>query len=421
MARPARIKRSARKRELEKAAAAVVLPESCDVCVVGGGAAGLVAAIAAAEADARVVVVERELECGRTILATGGGRCNFANRQLSPERYNNPEFVHAVCGESWLDDILEFFAASGLAWTEEEERLYPTSMQAASVREVLLARAQRAGVILACGRTAQALELLACEDSSPKEARWELQLDSELLGKATIRSHCVILASGGKACPSGHDLASSEALPVLCPLAADGLPFSQLDGRRARVAASLMRNGHCVASERGELLFRDYGVSGIVVFDLSRFAQAGDTLVLDLVPDVSAEQLEKLCQAAGSAAGIVDPIIAEVLWGNARQNSFGEERLSFDAQTLASQMKALSCTVRSRYETEHAQVMRGGLVTASFDPESLMARSRPGLFACGEALDIDGACGGFNLAWAWKSGLVAGNNAAQMCLSKAMV
>ena len=134
------------------AASAVGVPAACDVVVAGGGASGLVAAIAAAEAGARTCVLEQDLECGRKILATGNGRCNFANEDLDPARYRNGAFVAKVAGARWLEEVLGFFAASGLAWASEEGRLYPLSRQAASVRNVLLARARRAGVTLAPAR-----------------------------------------------------------------------------------------------------------------------------------------------------------------------------------------------------------------------------------------------------------------------------
>ena len=111
------------------------VPERCDVCVVGGGASGLAAAIAAAEAGASVVVLERAAECGRTILATGNGRCNLSNARLERGRYNDPAFVEAVCGAAFGSDVLGFLEGCGLAVVEEGGgRLYPLSRQAASVR-----------------------------------------------------------------------------------------------------------------------------------------------------------------------------------------------------------------------------------------------------------------------------------------------
>ena len=143
---PRRASRSRAREEALAAAAAVRVPVRCDVAVVGGGASGLAAAVAAAEAGASVTVLERAVECGRTILATGNGRCNLMNAELrgpAPawERYNEPAFVAAVCGPGFGGDALAFLEGCGIAWAEEGGgRLYPLSRQASSVREALLAR-----------------------------------------------------------------------------------------------------------------------------------------------------------------------------------------------------------------------------------------------------------------------------------------
>ena len=173
------------------------------------------------------------------------------------------------------------------------------------------------------------------------------------------------------------------------------MALGELDGRRAHVVARLVRDGREVAREVGEVLFRPYGLSGIVVFDLSRHARPGDVVSLDLTCGLDRERARELAGAAGSCAGVLDPVIAGAL---------GQDALD--------QALDLRFVVQGPAEPERAQVTRGGLLTGQFDPATLEARERPGLFACGEALNVDGACGGFNLAWAWKSGLVAGRAAA---------
>lgn len=365
---------------LVAAAAQVEVPERCDVVVVGGGAAGLAAAIAAAEAGASVAVFERDLECGRKILATGNGRCNFANEALDAARFNDPQFVDAVCGtgEQWLADVLEFWRGCGLAWTSEEGRLYPRSLQAASVRNALLARARRAGVVLAPNRKVDDLSQLPQAAST------------------------IVASGGGASLVAGLGLKTRAFGPVLCPLAcrpvSRDVDLDALDGRRARAKATLIRGGEPTFSEVGEVLFRPYGLSGIVVFDLSRRAQVGDVVRLDLLYDLNDEQVKSLIEAAdGSADGILDPQVAYAL-GDGEQATRAARSLDFEVVGPA--------------DAAHAQVMRGGLLTSQFDPATLEARAKPGLFACGEALDIDADCGGFNLAWAWKSGMVAGAAAA---------
>ena len=370
--------RAKQKEALAAAAAAIEVPAACDVAVVGGGAAGLVAAAVAAEAGASVVVLERDLECGRTILATGNGRCNFANERLDAWRYNDPDFVGAVCGEGgqWLSDVLEFWRGCGLAWVSEDGRLYPASLQAASVRNVLLGRCRRAGVVLAPGREVDV-------------SGWPAKSDRLEWQAGSIRPRTVILATGG----SGE--------PVLCPLAArpvDGsVSLDELDGRRARVRAVLMRDGQPVFAEDGEVLFRPWGLSGIVMFDFSRRVLPGDVARLDLTCGIPAGELASL-----APDGVLDPRIAAALG---------------DGAVALSRARALDFVVEGFAETNKAQVSRGGLPTSDFDPATLASRMRPGLYACGEALDVDADCGGFNLAWAWKSGMVAGAAAARAALA----
>lgn len=392
-----RVSRASKRAELLHAASRVVVPDTCDVCVIGGGAAGLVASIIAAEQGARVVALERDLECGRTILATGNGRCNFANRHADPVLYNDPVFVRGVCGATWLADVLAFFESCGLAWAEEAEgRLYPLSRQAASVRNVLLQRAQAAGVVLAPARDVMRIHGHGSGFDVSYRELW-----SETT--ATIEHAGAVVVSVGGAATQVYDelgLESAPAIPLLCPLSCKGPALPQLDGRRVRVCARLEHDGRLVAEQSGEVLFRDYGLSGIVVFNLSRFAQPGDTITLDLIPTLVLEQAQRL--GVRTLDGLLDPIVAQTLI---------EETGSAPAALALA--KALVYTVTETAEIGHAQVRRGGLATAQFDPHTLQARSVPGLFACGEALNVDGPCGGYNLAWAWKSGMVAGMAAAK--------
>lgn len=380
------------------------MPARCDVAVVGGGAAGLAACVAAAEAGASVVVLERDVACGRTVLATGNGRCNFSNAELSWERYNDPAFVSAVCGPSFGADVLALFEGCGLAWAEEAEgRLYPLSRQAASVREALLARARRAGAVLAAAR---AVGRVARGGRGGWRVRWREGFGDGREGELAARA--VVVAVGGGAHVVGDlarlGLASAPWRPVLCPLACEpvdsGLSLDALDGRRAHVVARLLRDGFEVGRASGEALLRAYGLSGIVTFDLSRVALPGDVVSLDLTDGLDPERARELARRAGGAGGVVDPRIAEALGAD------------LTPEEAVERLRDLRLVVTGPAEPERAQVARGGLVASQFEPSTLEAHEVAGLFACGEALDVDGACGGFNLAWAWKSGLVAGAGAA---------
>lgn len=455
-------------REGQLLAAAQVDVAGCyDVAVIGGGAAGLVAATAAAEGGARVVVLDRSLECGRTILATGNGRCNFSNVGLEASRYNDPDFVAAVFGADPLADILGFFGDCGLRWDPEGDRLYPLSRQASSVRSVLIARARAAGVTLAAAREVERVERSVgpagpsarCGFTVAYRELFSAESDMSGGGAASLHATCVIVATGGGTCRAldALGLASTPTRPVLCPVACEDSPLAALDGRRAHVRVQLSKGGPPVWQERGEVLLRSYGLSGIVSFDLSRHAGAGDLVEIDLVPDLAEAELRAMIDPTacgdfveGHLDGTLDPVIAHTLevlarerWtlpGSSRHagDSRGDDgphrdgslrhdaglagprpnAPQSDADALLALVKALPFRVVGNCEERGAQVTRGGLQNDQFSAESMESAQVPGLFACGEALDVDAGCGGFNLSWAWKSGLVAGA-AAGMAASRA--
>lgn len=407
----------ARERELlEQRAAAVTMPRSADVCVIGGGAAGLACAVTAAEAGASVVVLERSLECGRTILATGNGRCNFCNTSLAPRNYNHPEFVAASMGEPGeaLERVLGFWESCGLVWAEEDGRLYPRSRQAASARNVLLARAERVGVTLAAGREATG--------AARHGGSWRVRLAQTWDGQErAIDAAALVIASGGatSALAGALGLPLVPESPVLCAVGASapvpGL-LERLSGRRAHCVAALTRGGRVVMREAGEVLFREYGLSGIVSFNLSRHAAPGDAIELDLAPEVDAWEVDHLVASrpgdARALDGILDPAIASELITLA-----GGAQAGGVAWRVAPLVKGLPFRVTGLADEAHAQVTRGGISVAALDARTLAVCDEAGLFACGEALDVDAACGGFNLAWAWSSGMTCGASAARNAAS----
>lgn len=410
-----------RDRELSEAAA-VKVPATCDVAVVGGGASGLAAAITAAEAGASVVVLEANARCGATILATGNGRCNFSTVDLSPKHYNEPTFVGTALGEHPLEDVTGFFRACNLRWSLEGPRLYPLSRQSASVRNVLLARARRSGVVLAPARRVV--------DVRPSGEGWKLAYQ-EGFGpqvRGTLASRALVLATGGHA---GDHLAAGLGLtlvprrPALCPLACEPSPLSALDGRRSIASLSLVRGLFPTWRERGEVLFRGYGLSGIVTFDLSRRAEPGDVALVDLAPDVSSADLRQLVDPfahgdfePGCLDGVLDPVVARLLERLARER-WGlpgyeppEGLPQTDSASLLALVKALPFRITGRADDQASQVSQGGIALAQVGPATMSVHDRPGLLACGEALDVDGDCGGYNLSFAWLSGIRAGSSAA---------
>ena len=419
--------------------------------VIGGGAAGLTAAVAAARAAdggaLEVVVLEADERAGRSILATGNGRCNFSNAHIDAGAYRNAGFVAEALGELRArgerraragsgpaaahtdggddDPVRGFFADVGLAWREEAEgRLYPAANKASSVLDVLRAAAADVGVRTLCNRRVVRID-------APTHAGERLHL--RCADGAVEHADAVVVTVGGRGIdalelPCGLEKLPTE--PTLGPLRTENALTKRLNNLRVRCTATLEdAQGRCKARERGEVLFRDYGVSGIAVFNLSRFARPGDAVCLNLLEGASlVEARELLSERRARLAtlareltyerllcGLVLPQLAEEL---ARCAGLRPSDRATDegADALAGALVRLPLAVRGPGDARQCQVRRGGLAVEGFDARSLRAHALPGLYAAGEALDVDGPCGGYNLHWAWASGLLAGESAARSLL-----
>lgn len=390
------------------------------VTVIGAGASGLAAAISAAQAGAHVTVLEAGTKIGRSILASGNGRCNFANADLAPVHYNNPVFAGRVMGDQPLSDILSFFDGLGL-WSraDSEGRLFPRSRMAASVLDVLLAKLDDLGVTIR--DDTRVVEVGPARQGG--RASWRVSPDK---GRA-IETDAVVWAAGGGSAEIPCDCLGIALVPeraALCPLATKRGAVKGLDGVRVQCEASLVDNGSIVARESGEVLFRPYGVSGIVIFNLSRIAKAGDTLTLNFMPGLSLDGLvaklgdrlaaqESRCRTPEGRRHFLDGVLHPLLGKRCMELVCGNKCESqVDLESLARTMLEFTLKVKGTADESHGQVTQGGMDVDAFDARTLECASSPGFFACGEALDIDGECGGYNLSWAWCSGIRAGAAAA---------
>lgn len=370
------------------------------VAVVGGGAGGLCAAIAAGRAGADALIFEQANRVGKKILKTGNGRCNLSNRAVSVNEYNHPDFVAPTLAECGCAELLDFFGSLGL-WTVTDEagRVYPRSDTAASVLDVLRIGCGELGVEERCSAEITGI--------APQGRGFTLTART---GEKFSADRVIVAAGGGSALlrSLGHKMIPFS--PVLCPLKTDTESIRGLTGLRCACRAELFRRGKSVHAEGGEVLFRDFGVSGILALNLSRHALAGDALSLDLLPEIPLHSLEeRLAAQKALRRGTAD------LFTGIFHRRLGEaivRRAGSDAPgVLAQTIKDYRLAVLGPGDTQHAQVTRGGADVSEFDPVTLESRLVPGLYAVGEALDIDGACGGYNLHWAFASGLRAGRGA----------
>ena len=409
------------------------------IAVIGGGAAGMTAAWSAASglADGRqVILLEGNPRLGRKLLATGNGRCNYSNTGISAEAYRQPDFVRAVLSAYPPSATEAFFAAAGLCSREEEGRLYPASGTAASVLEVLRLSLEETGAVC---RTEGKVKALT---KSGEGFSLRLEGGEKLTARRVILA-CGSPAGGNLGCPGGgYHLAGSlghhliEPRPGLtafcCPEdRRKELGLKALNG--VRIAAVLTWRPERGGSfrEEGEVLFREYGLSGIAVFQLSRFPGPG-ILSLDLWPreeeaGLKRRLFQRRCQLAKRQAGefftgMFQKMIGLVLLKGARVRTQGRlcgQLEDEELKKLAKEIKNWCFPIAESKGWEQAQIALGGLAVEEFTAATLESRLCPGFFAAGEVLDVDGPCGGYNLQWAWSSGLLAGREAARSVTEEA--
>ncbi len=395
-----------------------------DTIIIGGGAAGMAAAIAAAEAGGRVTLIERQSRVGRKLLATGNGRCNLSNRAAGDGTHyhgEQPGFSRAALARYGVEDTLAWFRALGLITAEEPDgKLYPYSNMAGSVLDVLRFALERPGITVRCGERVTAL----------RRERGGFAVETET---DRLRAGRVILAAGGCAgaklggVTDGYQLAaalghSRTALhPALVQIKTDPTYPRALKGVKADAAVHLLRGRECLAETRGEILFTEYGVSGPAIFELSRAAATGGEglrLSLDLLSGwteaetaawLRARRRAGLSETAQLLTGTLHTRLGQTVCRAAGFTNQPPETLTDgDLDRIARSLRGFSLPVTGVCGFDQAQVTAGGLRTAEFDAETLESRLVPGLFAVGEVLDVDGDCGGFNLQWAWSSGRAAG-------------
>lgn len=396
------------------------------VIVIGGGASGMMAALSAAEnKNNRVLLLERQQRLGRKLSATGNGRCNLTNTGAVIGRYHGEDRSFARCAlEQYPPEavLARFHALGLLTVTEPDGRVYPLSDTAGSVVDVLRFALAQAGVEL---RTACPARELWREDGG-----YGVRTDEE-----TLHADDLIVACGGPAGeklggvldgfellrPLGHK--RTALYPALVQLVTEPDYPRALKGVRADAALRLLSGDDCLAQTAGELQFTEKGVSGPAVFDLSRAAavHGGElTLCADFLREYDADAVFALLRQRRET--LPDLAGSELLTGMLH-NRLGKMLLKYASLELTRPLGALSdrelgraarackdfrLPVRGTEGFDHAQVTAGGLRTAAFNPETLESWFMPHLFVCGELLDIDGDCGGFNLQWAWASGLLAG-------------
>ena len=408
-----------------------------NIAIIGAGASGLIAAIVAAREGAAVTVYEKNSKIGRKLLATGNGRCNITNRDLTLTHFHgkNPLFAIPALKQFDYHKCYNFFNELGIELIEKENgRLYPMSLQASSVVDMLIYETKRVGVKFKINTDITDIEKIN-NGFLLKTAN-----HNDLYLKLLIATGSPAMPSLGS-CDSGYDFAKSfghtiiQPLPSLVQLISSAPYLKKVSGVKFNGHIKVLINKQNQCSTYGDILFTNYGVSGSAILDVSRpistaLANKNSVeVILDLMPLFSKEKLITLLQKRVKFAnnktialyleGLINKKLTTVIIEEAnlpaninQANQLGRKDLTKIAYTI----KNIKLKIIDTKGFKSCEVAAGGIDTTEIDQNTMQSKLQNGLFFSGEVLDIDGDCGGYNLQWAWASGYVAGKS-----LSKPLV
>ncbi len=394
-----------------------------DIAIIGGGAVGLIAAVAAKRhrADLSVAVFEKEDRVGKKLLRTGNGRCNITNKYINEDRYHGQdvEFIEAAFDRFPRATVERFFRSVGVMIDYVPDgRAYPASYQASAVLDALRFAGEELGVEYICSQE--------ISDIKPKNSGFSLSGD-QYFAKRVIAAYGT---SAGLRTPTSPLLEKMgykavEIKPAIVAIKTDPFYVRQLKGIKFEGSVSAVKDSVKLKTSEGEVLFAEDGISGPPALDIARLIshKRADQVSLDIMPTYSFEELvdilkERRALFAGREmenffVGMVNKRLGQIIvkYSGVELHSRVSELTDDKLQVLAWALKDFRIKATGTQSLANAQVAAGGIATDQFNPFTLESKLHKGLFAAGELLDIDGDCGGFNLQWAWSSGLLAAESA----------
>lgn len=385
-----------------------------DIIIIGAGASGIVTAINAKNENNRVILLEKNDRIGKKLLATGNGRCNYTNMNLSEKNYSSPDFVKRTLEDFSNEDLINYFRILGLESTLDGNRVYPISLKANSVLNILIYWLEKKGI-----------EVKA--KSQVKEIKKTKKGYEVITNEEILRADVVVAAFGGKAMPaSGSDGLSFEILkkmgirvtnikPALTQLKLDSKYLKHLSGTKVIGRARLLRDEKVIDEREGEILFTNYGISGPPILDMSVNTKEGDVIEVPLINNLKKDSIDMVYNRYYM---FPDFSLEEFLMGLVDKKfiHYIVDSLDMDKNTAMNMIsmgdfeKIIGLLLKSRFKVtgntgfKNAQVTRGGVSLDEVSPENYEAKKYKDLYIIGEALDIDGDCGGYNLHFAFGCG-----------------
>ena len=399
-----------------------------DALIVGGGASGLMCAISAKHKNKNisVAIIEKNDRVGKKLLSTGNGRCNLTHSDITAEKYcgSFKKQCNAVFEKYDTKRLLDIFKKLGLlTFCDDEGRFYPLCKQASAVLDVLRFACDRLNVEIFCGENIKSIR--------KKGNNFSVQTDeNEFVSKK------LVIANGSKAAPKlGGNSSSADYLknfghrfvpysPALCPVKVKSDVLKSLKGIRASAKAVLLdKNGKTLKEDFGEVQFSDNSLSGICIFNLSLYTGKGYCISLDLLPDIFNNELKSLIHnnkklfsnftVDNIFTGIFQKRLGQAVLKESKVTDFSRKCISLsnsEIENIAETIKSMRFPVIENCGFEQAQCALGGVNGREIDENTMQSKIVKNLYICGEAIDLCGECGGYNLHFAFASGLTAGEN-----------
>ncbi|MCR4609432.1 MAG: aminoacetone oxidase family FAD-binding enzyme [Eubacterium sp.] len=396
-------------------------------CIIGAGAAGLIAAIEASSARGDILILDKNKKAGMKLYATGNGRCNLANLHMASSCYYDNNFATDILGEKPSDFVIQYMHKLGVSCYDKNGYVYPRSNQASTVVWALLDRLKRDNITLKTGIEAG----IITEDNDYYTVK-------DINGKEICKAENVIISTGGISMPKlgaasetttgklfdSLSIKYNSFKPSLCPIVCEPESsgnISDISGVRSNGRVTVTTRDGRKYSEDGEVQFTDYGLSGIVVFDLSYYDDI-KTITIDTLFDISEDEFVSLFNITkennptrtlhGFLNGFINDKLAAYIIkcvGLSLKQELSDSDIE-SAERIYMAARNITYTFKSLYGYTHSQVTKGGIICEEINPLTMQLKNRRGLYAVGEAIDVCGKCGGYNLMWAMRSGYLAGKN-----------
>lgn len=398
-----------------------------DVIIIGGGASGLMCAVSAKlkNKNISVAIIEKNERIGKKLLSTGNGRCNLTNKYISTDKYsgsfvNQSKYIFEKYDTKFILDV--FNKLGLLTFCDSEGRYYPICKQASAVLDVLRFACERLGVEIFCAENI-------------KSVRKSKNGFSVITDNNEFASKKLVISNGSKASPKlGGNGSAADYLknfghnfkpfsPVLCPVKVKSDVLKSLKGIRVTGNATLYDKNKKIKSEKGEIQFAENALSGICIFNLSLYTKKDSIISLDLLPNYSIEELYSLIyknikllgnmEIDNLFTGIFQKRLGQAILKISDIKDFSRKCSALDKteiNRIVNNIKNMSFSVIDNSGFDQAQCASGGVLGKEIDEKTMQSRLVNNLFICGEAIDICGECGGFNLHFAFASGYLAGEN-----------